>query len=64
MNKQKVNLSNYHYSKVSDSIKCQVKAFPERISTILKHEKIALKKSKFIKEQLFHISNIRYLESL
>lgn len=64
MTVKKVNLTNYHYSKVTDSIKSQVRVFPERIPTILKHEKIALKKSKYIKEQLFHMNNIKYLETL
>ncbi len=59
----KVNLSNVHYSRVAESIKSQA-IFKERIPYLLKHEKIALKKSRYIKEQLFHMNNIKYLESL
>jgi len=61
---QKINLSNRYYSKVSENIKLKARVFPERIPAILRQERIAYKKSTIIKEQLFHLSNIKYLESL
>jgi len=60
---QKINLSNHYYTRVTEKIKLQLICFPERKESILKHEKIALKKSLNIKEQLFHQKNIAFIEA-